>query len=102
MGGINIVSYTVTATGTVTTNDTRISGFTVINKSAANNKGVMFHNLNSDGSVGNTLINVDILNSVGTGNGNQITQNYTGTGVYFENGVYCSVDTSCYTLFTTF
>ena len=61
----------------------------------------MFHNLNSDGSVGDTLINVDILNSV-AGNGNQITQNYTGTGVYFENGVYCSVDTSCYTLFTTF
>ena len=101
MGGINIVSYTVTATGTVTTNDTRISGFTVINKGTANNKGVMFHNLNSDGSVGDTLINVDILNSV-AGNGNQITQNYTGTGGNFDNGVYCSVDTSCYTLFTTF
>ena len=34
MGGLNLVPYTVTATGTITTNDTRISGFTVINKSA--------------------------------------------------------------------
>ena len=101
MGGLNLVPYTVTATGTITTNDTRISGFTVINTSATNNVGVNFNNLNSDGSVGDTKITIDFLNSVG-GNGNQITQNYTGTGVYFENGVYCSVDTSCRTLFTTF
>ena len=32
MGGINIVSYTVTATGTVTTNDTRISGLLLLTK----------------------------------------------------------------------
>ena len=103
MGGLNLVPYTVTATGTITTNDTRIAGFTVINKSIANNAGVKFYDLADDGSVNSEIINIDFLGSVGSEKTNSITHTYSGnTGVYFKNGLYCSVDTSCRTFFTTF
>ena len=101
-GSLNLKLYTVVADGTVTTNSTRIAGFTVTNKSATNNAGIGFHQLNSDGSVGSAIMQIDSLNSVG-GNGNQITQTYSGnTGIYFENGIWCSVFTSCNAVFTAF
>jgi hypothetical protein len=102
-GAINLTPYTVTATGTVTTNSTRIAGFTIINKSNANNAGVRFYDLANDGSVNSKIINIDFLGSVGVDKTNSITQTYSGnTGVYFKNGVYCSVDTSCRLFMTAF
>jgi hypothetical protein len=103
-GAINLTPYTVTATGTVTNNSTRIAGFTIINKSATNMVGARFYNLSDDGSVNSKIINIDFLGSVETNGGaNQITQTYSGnTGIYFKNGVYCSVDTSCRLYMTAF
>ena len=102
-GAINLTPYTVSATGTVTSNSTRIAGFTIINKSAANNAGVRFYDLSDDGSVNSKIINIDFLGSVGEQKTNNITQTYSGnTGIYFKNGVYCSVDTSCQLYMTAF
>ena len=102
-GAINLTPYTVTATGTVTSNSTRIAGFTIFNKSNANNKGVRFYDLSNDGSVNRKIININFLGSVGLERSNTITQTYSGnTGVYFKNGVYCSVDTSCRLFMTAF
>ena len=50
-GAINLTPYTVTATGTVTNNSTRIAGFTVTNKGGTDDQGFTIHNLASDGSV---------------------------------------------------
>ena len=47
-GSLNLTPYTVSATGTVTTNSTRIAGFTIVNKSAANDAGVRFYDLTDD------------------------------------------------------
>ena len=101
-GSLNLTPYTVTATGTVTTNSTRIAGFTIVNKSAANDVGVRFYDLTDGGAVNTKIINIDFLASVGT-DSNKITQTYSGnTGIYFKNGVYCSVDTSCQLFMTAF
>ena len=101
-GSLNLTPYTVSATGTVTTNSTRIAGFTIVNKSAANDAGVRFYDLTDDGAVNTRIIKINFLGSVGTDN-NKITQTYSGnTGVYFKNGVYCSVDTSCRLFMTAF
>ena len=103
-GAINLTPYLVTATGTVTNNSTRIAGFSLTNKSTGNAKGMRFYNLADDGSVNSKIINIDFLGSVGTNGGaNRITQTYSGnTGIYFKNGVYCSVDTSCQLFMTAF
>jgi len=103
-GAINLTPYTVTATGTVTTNSTRIAGFTIFNKSNANNSGVRFYDLSDDGSVNSKIINIDFLGPAASiDRANIITQTYSGnTGVYFKNGVYCSVDTSCRLFMTAF
>ena len=103
-GAINLTPYTVSATGTVTSNSTRIAGFTIINKSATDSVGARFYNLADDGSVNSKIINIDFLGSVGTNGGaNIITQTYSvNTVIYFKNGVYCSVDTSCQLFMTAF
>jgi len=103
-GSLNLIPYTVTATGTITTNSTRIAGFTVVNKSSTTNRGATFQNIEDDGTPGTKILNIQFLGSVGTdGGANRITQTYSGnTGVYFKNGVFCSIDTSCYALMTTF
>ena len=99
--GINLTPYTVTATGTVTDNSTRIAGFTITNKGATDDQGVRFYQLETDGSLGTKIMDYSQLSSIG-GNSPQISQTYDGqTGVYFRNGLYCSVDGHCKVLMMT-
>jgi len=91
-GSLNLTPYTVTATGTVTTNSTRIAGFTVMNKGASDDQGFTIHNLDDDKTVGTKIMEFKELSSVGGGI-NSFTQTYNGnTGIYFENGVYVCAD----------
>ena len=101
-GAINLTPYLVTATGTVTNNSTRIAGFSLTNKSTGNAKGMRFYNLADDGSVGTQIMDYTKLGGSG-GQVPQIDQQYSGnTGVYFKNGLYCSVDASVVGLLMTF
>jgi|ETNvirome_6_1000_1030641.scaffolds.fasta_scaffold124744_2 hypothetical protein len=100
-GSLNLLPVILTASGTVTTDSTRIAGFTITNKSATDGAGIKFYQLSTDGSLGDEVFHV-VLGSVGE-NGNQITQTYNGqTGIYFKNGVYASVDASCVGFITYF
>ena len=102
-GAINLTPYTVSATGTVTSNSTRIAGFTIINKSVTNNAGVRFYDLSDDGSVNSKIINIDFLGSVVAGGANSFTQTYSGnTGIKFDNGVYVCADAHIKLFMTTF
>jgi hypothetical protein len=100
-GSLNLLPVILTASGTVTTDSTRIAGFTITNKSATDGAGIKFYQLDTDGTLGDEVFHV-VLGSVGE-NGNQITQTYNGqTGIYFKNGVYASVDASCVGFITYF
>ena len=100
-GSLNLLPAILTASGTVTSNSTRIAGFTITNKSATDRAGITFYQLETDKTLGSEVFHVE-LGSVGE-NGNQITQTYNGqTGIYFKNGVYASVDTSCVGFITYF
>ena len=100
-GSLNLLPVILTASGTVTTDSTRIAGFTITNKSATDGAGIKFYQLDTDGTLGEEGFHV-VLGSVGE-NGNQITQTYNGqTGIYFKNGVYASVDASCVGFITYF
>jgi hypothetical protein len=100
-GSLNLLPVILTASGTVTTDSTRIAGFTITNKSATDGAGIKFYQLDTDETLGDEVFHV-VLGSVGE-NGNQITQTYNGqTGIYFKNGVYASVDTSCVGFITYF
>jgi hypothetical protein len=100
-GSLNLLPAILTASGTVTSNSTRIAGFTITNKSATDGAGITFYQLETDKTLGSEVFHVE-LGSVGE-NGNQITQTYNGqTGIYFKNGVYASVDTSCVGFITYF
>ena len=100
-GSLNLLPVILTASGTVTTDSTRIAGFTITNKSATDGAGIKFYQLETDKTLGSEVFHVE-LGSVGE-NGNQITQTYNGqTGIYFKNGVYASVDTSCVGFITYF
>ena len=101
-GAINLTPYTVTATGTVTNNSTRIAGFTVMNKGGTDDQGFTMHNLASDGSVGTQIMEFKELSSV-TGGASSFTQTYSGnTGIKFDNGVYVCVDTHIKLFMTAF
>jgi|TARA_R110002020_G_scaffold97475_7_gene232452 hypothetical protein len=101
-GAINLTPYTVTATGTVTTNSTRIAGFTVMNKGAADDQGFTMYNLASDGSVGTQIMEFKELSSV-TGGASSFTQTYSGnTGIKFDNGVYVCADAHIKLFMTAF
>lgn len=102
-GSLNLKVAQLSATGTIvgTPNNVRVAGFTVINHGTTHLAGVRFYQLETNGTVGDEIFHAN-LPSVAL-NGNSMTQTYSGqTGIYFKNGLYVSVDSSCTGLITYF
>ena len=63
-GSLNLLPVILTASGTVTTDSTRIAGFTITNKSATDGAGITFYQLETDKTLGSEVFHVE-LGSVG-------------------------------------